>query len=163
MVRPRVVQGFKWIENEYVSEYLGSAFSKISLKSTAYNSQNPNTKLEKYRNIFGHLTLQCDRNWYQDWGHCGELPRSLVTLQWPKSRYQFLFYHNVRKHILNLCRFGCVYMQKIAYKLLQISTYGKHRPHRPLSQQLPYLRLGYHCDITVMSVTKSWQYASLKN
>ena len=25
---------------------------------------------------------------------CGELPRSLVTPQWPKSRYQFLFYHD---------------------------------------------------------------------
>ena len=54
------------------------------------------------------------RNWYQDWGHCGvtndlgthhsprakpegcgELLRSLVTPQWPKSRYQFLFYHDV--------------------------------------------------------------------
>ena len=53
-------------------------------------------------------------NWYQDWGHCGvthdlgsspqpegsgELTRSLVTPQWPKSRYQFLFYHDASEHI----------------------------------------------------------------
>ena len=26
---------------------------------------------------------------------CGELPRSLMRQQWPKLRYQFLFYHDV--------------------------------------------------------------------
>ena len=29
----------------------------------------------------------------------GELPRSLVTPQWPKLRYQFLSYHDASKHI----------------------------------------------------------------
>ena len=32
---------------------------------------------------------------------CGELPRSLVTQQWPKWRYQFLFYHDETKSITN--------------------------------------------------------------
>ena len=32
---------------------------------------------------------------------CGELPRSLVTPQWPKSRYQFLFYHDETKLMMN--------------------------------------------------------------
>ena len=32
---------------------------------------------------------------------CGELPRSLVTQQWPKSRYQFLFYHDETKSVTN--------------------------------------------------------------
>ena len=32
---------------------------------------------------------------------CGELPRLLVTQQWPKWRYQFLFYHDETKSITN--------------------------------------------------------------
>ena len=32
---------------------------------------------------------------------CGELPRSLVLQQWPKWRYQFLFYHDETKSITN--------------------------------------------------------------
>ena len=32
---------------------------------------------------------------------CGELPRSLVTQQWPKWRYQLLFYHDETKSITN--------------------------------------------------------------
>ena len=32
---------------------------------------------------------------------CGELPRSLVTQQWPKWRYQFLFYHDETKSMTN--------------------------------------------------------------
>ena len=57
------------------------------------------------------------RNWYQYWGHCclindlgsspqpegfcGELPRSLMRQQWPKLRYQFLFYHDETKLMMN--------------------------------------------------------------
>ena len=32
---------------------------------------------------------------------CGELPRSLMWQQWPKLRYQFLFYHDETKLIMN--------------------------------------------------------------
>ena len=32
---------------------------------------------------------------------CGELPRSLMRQQWPKLRYQFLFYHDETKLIMN--------------------------------------------------------------
>ena len=31
----------------------------------------------------------------------GELPRSLMRQQWPKSRYQFLFYHDETKLMMN--------------------------------------------------------------
>ena len=48
------------------------------------------------------------RNWYQYWGHCclspsgcGELPRSLMRQQWPKLGYQFLFYNDETKLIIN--------------------------------------------------------------
>ena len=66
---------------------------------------------------------------------CGELPRSLVTPQWPKSRYQFLFYHDASKHIKFMQIRVCI-SRKSLIKLLHISHYGKHG-HRPLSQQLP--------------------------
>ena len=32
---------------------------------------------------------------------CGELPRSLMRQQWPKLRYQFLFYHDETKLMRN--------------------------------------------------------------
>ena len=32
---------------------------------------------------------------------CGELPRSLMRQQWPKLRYQFLFYYDETKLIMN--------------------------------------------------------------
>ena len=85
------------------------------------------------------------RNWYQDWGHCGvtndlgsspqpegcdELPRWLVTPQWPKSRYQFLFYHDASKHVEFMQIRVCI-SRKSLIKLLQISHFGKHG-HRPL-------------------------------
>ena len=66
---------------------------------------------------------------------CGELPRSLVTPQWPKSKYQFLFYHDDSKHIKSMQIRVCI-RRKSLIKLLQISQYGRHG-HRTLSQQLP--------------------------
>ena len=66
---------------------------------------------------------------------CGELPRSLVTPQWPKSRYQFRFYHDAPKYIKFMQIRVCI-SRKSFIKPLQISHYGKHG-HRPLSQQLP--------------------------
>ena len=33
---------------------------------------------------------------------CGQPFRSLVTPQWPKSRYQFIFYHDASKHIKSM-------------------------------------------------------------
>ena len=32
---------------------------------------------------------------------CGEPPRSLMRHQWPKLRYQFLFYHDATKLMMN--------------------------------------------------------------
>ena len=66
---------------------------------------------------------------------CGELPRSLVTQKWPKSRDQFLFYHDASKHIKFLQILVCKSRESLI-KLLQISHYGKHG-HIPLSQQSP--------------------------
>ena len=66
---------------------------------------------------------------------CGELPRSLVTPQWPKSGYQFLFYHDASKHIKSMHIRVCI-SRKSLIKLLQNNHYGRHG-HRTLSQQLP--------------------------
>ena len=59
------------------------------------------------------------RNWYQVWGHgcdttdsqmspqprrsrgCGDIWESVVSQPWPKTRYQFLFYHGTTKLTLN--------------------------------------------------------------
>ena len=39
---------------------------------------------------------------------CGELPRSLMRHQWPNLRYQFLFYHDETKLMINkYCQFKC--------------------------------------------------------
>ena len=81
------------------------------------------------------LPTEYYRNWYQDWGHCGELPRSLVTPQWPKSRYQFPFCHDASKHIEFMPIWVCI-SRKSPIKLLKISHYGKHG-QRPWSQKLP--------------------------
>ena len=83
---------------------------------------------------------------------CGELPGSLMRQQWPKLRYQFLFYHDETKWWINkYCQFKCSY----------------------LSQNCPWLQHGYmctswghvtwlfllgntcstHCDVTVRYVT----------
>ena len=82
---------------------------------------------------------------------CGELSRSFVTPQWPKSRYQFLFYQDVSKHTTAMQIRVCI-SRKLPIKLLPISHNGKHG-HRQLTQQLPQLRLGYYCDVTVMPVS----------
>ena len=59
------------------------------------------------------------RNWYQVWGHgcdttdsqmspqlrrsrdCGDIWESVVSQPWPKTRYQFLFYHGTTKLTLD--------------------------------------------------------------
>ena len=61
----------------------------------------------------------CWRNWYRVWGHgcdttdsqmspqprrsrgCGDIWESVVSQPWPKTRYQFLFYHGTTKLTLN--------------------------------------------------------------
>ena len=102
------------------------------------------------------------RNWYLNFGHCGvindlgsstqpsgcgELPRSLVTPQWPKLRYRFLFYHDASKHIKSMQIRACI-SRNFLIKLLQISHGWKHG-HRPLSQ--PYItylpHLGCHSHL----------------
>ena len=79
------------------------------------------------------------------------VPRSLVTPRWPESMYQFLFYHDASKHIKSMQIRVCI-SRKSLIKQLKISHYGKHG-HRLLSQQLPWLRLGYHFVVTVMPVS----------
>ena len=84
---------------------------------------------------------------------CGELPRSLMRQQWPKLRYQFLFYHDETKLMLN--------KQILSIEILQFVP------------KLPWLQHGYmctswghvtwlfllgnrcsnHCDVTVRIVT----------
>ena len=65
---------------------------------------------------------------------CGEIPRSLVTPQCPKSRYQFLFYHDASMRIKSMQIRVCI-SRKSLITPLQISHYGKNG-YRPLSQQL---------------------------
>ena len=88
---------------------------------------------------------------------CGELPRSLVTPQWPKS-YQFIFYHDASKHIKS-----SVYKRKIAHKTVSNQPLWKEWPQTIVttaSLVTSWLPLWCHSDDCV---TKSWQYASLKN
>ena len=65
---------------------------------------------------------------------CGELPRSFVTSQWPKSRYQFLFYHDASKHS-KFMPIRVFISRKSLIKLLHINHNEKHG-HRPFSQLL---------------------------
>ena len=85
---------------------------------------------------------------------CGELPRTLVTPQWPKSRYQFLFYHDASKHIKSV---------QIRVCISRKSSLCKAWPQTIVtaaSLVTSWLPLWCHSDARV---TKSWQYASLKN
>ena len=83
---------------------------------------------------------------------CGELTRSLVTPQWPKSRYQFLFYHDASNHIKFMQIRVCI-GRKSLIKLLQTSHYGR-LGHRPLSHSL----LSY---VLVTIVMSQWLPVSL--
>ena len=53
---------------------------------------------------------------------CGELPRSLVTPQWPKSRYQFLFYHDETKSMMNK-QILSIQMLKFVQKLSLVTAW----------------------------------------
>ena len=53
---------------------------------------------------------------------CGELPRSLVTPQWPKSRYQFLFYHDETKLMKNK-QILSIQMLKFVQKLSLVTAW----------------------------------------
>ena len=66
------------------------------------------------RSINLHIVVEW-RNWYRVWGHgcdttesqmspqprrsrgCGDIWESVVSQPWPKTRYQFLFYHGTTK------------------------------------------------------------------
>ena len=97
---------------------------------------------------------------------CGELPRSLVTPHWSKSRYQFQFYHDASMHIVFM-QFRVCKSRKLLTKLYKIAF------KQPLWQAqrqtivtaasivTPWL-LPLWCH-NHACVTKSWQYASLKN
>ena len=91
------------------------------------------------------------RNWYQDWGHCGESSQVVGDTTMAEIEVSILFYHDASKHIISMQIRVCI-SRKWLIKLHQISHYGK-QGHRPLSQQLPYVRLGYHCDVTVIPVS----------
>ena len=112
------------------------------------------------------------RNWYQYWGcvvslttweahhsprakpeGCGELPRSLMRQQWPKLRYQFLFYHDEFNWwwINKCCQFKCSNSSQNCPWLQHgyICTYWGH---------VTWLFLlgntcSNHCDVTIRSVT----------
>ena len=79
------------------------------------------------------------RIWYHDWGncgvtndlrstpqpeggHCGVTNDLGSSPQWPKSRYQFLFYHDASKHIKSMQIRVCI-SRKSLIKMLQISHY----------------------------------------
>ena len=72
------------------------------------------------------------RNWYQYWSRCclindlpegfGELPRSLPRQQWPKLRYQFLFYHDETKLIMNK-HILSIWMLKFVPKLSMVTAW----------------------------------------
>ena len=53
---------------------------------------------------------------------CGELPRSLVTPQWPKSGYQFLFYHDETKLMMNK-QILTIQMLKFVQKLSLVTAW----------------------------------------
>ena len=93
-------------------QFSGHVFLNVPLNQTQADSCTTKDCRLSCTDILSGATSY--RNWYQDWGHCGvtndlrsstqaegcgELPRSLVTPQWPKSRYQVLFYHDASKHI----------------------------------------------------------------
>ena len=102
------------------------------------------------------------RNWYLDFGHCGvtnDLESSPQPEGEPKSRYQFLFYHDASRHIKSMQIWVWI-SRKSLIKLLQISHYGKHgNIVKAASLVTSWLPLWCHSDACV---TKSWQYASLK-
>ena len=88
----------------------------------------------------------------------GELPMSLVTPQWPKARYQFLFYHDASKHIKSVQIRVCI-RRKSLRKLLQIWPIWKAWPQTIVtaaSLVTSWLPLWCHSDACV---TKSWQSA----
>ena len=111
------------------------------------------------------------RNWYQYWGHCclindlgsspqpegcGELPRSLMRQQWPKLRYQFLFYHDETKLIMNKQR----YRQFKCPKVSQNCPWLQHGYMCTSWGHVTWLfllgnRCSNHCDVTVRYVTRN--------
>ena len=84
---------------------------------------------------------------------CGELPRSLVTPQWPKSRYQFLFYHDGTKLMMNK-QILSIQMLKFVQKLSMVTAWL----HCTSWGHVTWLFLlgnkcSNHCDVTVRFVT----------
>ena len=113
----------------------------------------------------------CYRNWYQYWGHCclindlgahhsprakpegcEELPRSWMRQQWPKLRYQFLFYHDETKLMMNK-QILSIWMLKFVPKLSLVAA----RLHVYIlgSCDLIVSTCSNHCDVTVRFVTLS--------
>ena len=85
---------------------------------------------------------------------CGELPRSLMRKQWPKLRYQFLFYHDetklmMNKHILSFQMLQFVPKLSLVTAWLHVHILGVMWPD--------FFLLGNtcskHCDVTVRFVT----------
>ena len=100
----------------WLSEYVGFplirlvAWSKWDLRHQIIVRHQGQPELAEMIETSFMLSFGC-RNWYQHWGHCclirakpegcRELPRSLMRQQWPKLRYQFLFYHDETNLIMN--------------------------------------------------------------
>ena len=126
-------------------------------------------------------------NWYLDfrseWRHrdsailshpegslgCGDISsRGVMILPSPgwrhsdqKLGYQFSFYHDATKHtilmLIRMCK-----SSKSLRKLLRISHYRQHS-NTALSQQYPKLRLGSHCEVTMMPCHQKVGICLIKN
>ena len=97
-------------------EHLGTNFSEISIEIYILLFKKMHSICRLRNGVHFVSAPMSYMNWYQYWGHCclindlgsspqpkgcGELPRSLMRQQWPKLRYQFLFYHNETKLMMN--------------------------------------------------------------
>ena len=87
---------------------------------------------------------------------CGELPRSLMRQQWPKLRYQFLFYHDETKLIMNKQR----YRQFKCPKVSQNCPWLQHGYMCTSWGHVTWLfllgnRCSNHCDVTERYVTRN--------
>ena len=91
---------------------------------------------------------------------CDELPRSLMRQQWPKFRYQFLFYHDETKLLMNK-QILSIWMLKFVPKLSLVAAWL--HVHILGSCDLIVSTCSNHCDVTVRFVTLSSNCTLNKN
>ena len=101
------------------------------------------------------------RNWYHDWGHCERSPMAVVSFPGHHNdRNRGINFYSIMMHqtILNLCRFGCVYKQKLAHKTASNQPLWKAWPQTIVTADslvTSWLPLWCHSDACV---TKSWKH-----